>query len=287
MTAAVLCRGMGKPCLTNSNSMQLIGSGNNKDSYILVSNTGERIHSGDIITLDGGNGKIHTGLRKTISFYNDEDFQTVLLWSDKFRKIKINATLKKCNDIWEQVKLAKEYGADGIGCINTDCMFNKGEERLNLMRSILIKKDCSDKDIYIDLLKEFHREDFRLIFRAAEGSNISIKLLDKPLCEFLPSSQSDILSVATHLNLTISEIKSTITLMKDENPSIGLRGCRITSFYPEITEMQIKAIISAVFDLILEGIVIVPRILVPMICTSHEFENVQKIIEKAAFEVCL
>lgn len=285
---AILCRGMGKPCITCAKDMHLKQRDDNNQIY-LVSSNGQELKAGDEVTLDGGSGKLFVGLKSTVNYSNDSDFQTLLSWADKFRKMRIDGTLSSSGadqkQLAAEVQNALALGADGLGSLSTDGLFSSSETRLALTRSLLIRKEHPEAISHLKKLCEMQREDLRCVFRSLHGRPVAVKLLDKHLGSFLPQSEEDISALASQFDMPVSEIKLSMKHLTDKNPDIGLRGCRVTANYPLITEMQVRAIIGAALDLVGEGIQVVPRILVPMICTVHEFHAVLEVINRTAFQV--
>lgn len=280
---AILCRGMGKPCITCAKNMTLDLRGG---QVVLVSSTtGDMLRAGDVVTVDGSSGKIFTGLQATVSMIDDPDFQTVLSWADKFRTMRVETTVRSRNHTLERIQLGRRMGADGFGSVATDGMFFHSEDRLNLTRSILVHRGQIEALKPLQMLGELQKQDLLAIFREVQGRPIGVKLLDRHLGSFLPTENNEMVTVAASINVPVASIKRAIFLMKDKNPDMGLRGCRITAYYPEITEMQIRAIISAALELICEGIHVVPKILISMVCTSHELDAMGELINRIAFQV--
>lgn len=228
---------MGKPCVTSVRDMNLTLQG---EATVLTSTTsGDWVSSGEVITLDGGGGRLLRGLQPTVSVFEDSDFQTVLQWADKFRKLRVDAEISTTADMLEQVKVARQMGADGLGSISTDGLFCNTEERLNLVRSILTHRLRMEKAAPLKVLGELQREDLKNLLRSAGQRSVVVKLLDCALNKFLPSTDAEIVAYASQVNLAVGEVRNAILNTLDRNPDIGLRGCRITAYYPEITEMQV------------------------------------------------
>jgi hypothetical protein len=232
---------MGKPCVTTVRDMSLTLQG---DSYLLSSAaTAEYIRPGDVITLDGGSGRIYKELpqTQTMSLYNDPDFQRVLQWADQFRRLRVEAHITSTQDMCEQVGAARGAGADAIGCVSTDDMFSSSANRLNLTRTILIHRTHAEKVTPLQALGALHQQDFSALFRCATHRSVVVKLLDCPLGRFLPTTHEEIADMAQHMNMPLDQVRQALMATVDRNPDIGLRGCRITAFYPEITEMQVQS----------------------------------------------
>ena len=231
---------MGKPCITTVRDMSLTLHGD--DHQLSSSSTGDSVRPGDIVTMDGGSGRIFQAIVGTVSSTGDMDFQTVLQWADKFRQLRVEATITSNSDMHDQVTWAKEAGADAIGCLSTDDMFWSTMDRLSLFRTIIIHRAHADKQDPIRALGTLHKNDFKTLFRSCGARKVVVKLLDAPLCQYLPASQSEVADFANRINISATDIEHAIAITKDRNPDIGLRGSRITAYYPEITEMQVHDI---------------------------------------------
>mmetsp|Transcript_5702 Transcript_5702/g.12731 ORF Transcript_5702/g.12731 Transcript_5702/m.12731 type:complete len:945 (-) Transcript_5702:65-2899(-) len=285
--AAILCRGMGKPCVTRIRTAALLT--NPDGSKMLRTSAGDEVRAGEVVTVDGTHGRIFTGLRPCISFFEDPDFQKVLGYADKFRRLRVHAsisTLGGSAGIKEQVMLARRMGADALGCVSTDGLFYSSEERLALVRNVLVERNTLQRAAHLRMLGELHREDLRALLRAGDGRSVGVKLLDLPLGMFLPSEPADMVAFAQHANHSVADVKRAVASILDADPDMGLRGCRIATFCPEITEMQVRAVACAVLDLLLEDLPSnPPKILVPMLVTSHELQHVLALVDRVGGEV--
>jgi pyruvate, orthophosphate dikinase len=248
--------------------------------YLLTSSlTAETLHSGDLVTVDGGGGRLLRGLHSTVSHLEDEDFQTVLGWADKYRKLRINASISStcwnkstaataasaaaasaaetgtgassssscCSEgggmnMLEQVREAQRMGADGLGCICTDGMFNSTEERSGLMCHMLVHHADSIRNVY-RRMEELHKEDFKVLFRTAMDRNVVVKLLDCALQKFLPTNPVDIAACEGKCGMTAEEVTQAIQKVKDNNPDFGYKGCRIITHFQSIVEMQVNILL--------------------------------------------
>jgi pyruvate, orthophosphate dikinase len=229
----------------------------NSELLLKSSLTGEHLRSGDLVTVDGGGGRLLRGLHSTVSHLEDEDFQTVLGWADKYRKLRINASIS--STCWnkptstaagvtgagggmamlEQVREAQRMGADGLGCICTDGMFNSTEERSNLTCNLLMHHLTVNKNIYLNHLGDMHKEDFKAIFRCAKDRTVMVKLLDCPLQKFLPQTDAELFAFSDKGNFSVAQLRRSIAQLSDNNPDFGFRGCRILGQFPEIIKMQV------------------------------------------------
>jgi pyruvate, orthophosphate dikinase len=229
---------MGKPCITtlHNASISLVDN-----KLVLISSaTGITLQAGDLVTVDGGGGRLLRGLRSTVSHFQDADFQTVLGWADKYRKLRINACIPMAFDVREQVRGAQRIGADGIGCVNTDALFNGTTERLDLTRNILIRTSGTEKQQYVYQLGEIQKANFRTLFHTAKDRTVAVQLANFSPGTLLPSTEEEIVAFVEESVLPAAVVRSAILRMVDKNPDFGLRGCRILAQFPEIFEMQVE-----------------------------------------------
>ena len=236
--AAVVARGMGRPCVSGSSEITI-----DYDAKQFKAGD-EIINEGDVITIDGGSGKVMKGLVPTVKPEISGYFSTIMKWADEFRKLKVRTNAETEVDS----KTAREFGAEGIGLCRTEHMFFD-EERILSVRQMIISKSKEDRDSALEKLLPHQKEDFKKIFRIMSGLPVTVRLLDPPLHEFLPKADKDIDDVARSLNLSAKEIKERISELHEENPMLGHRGCRLGISFPEIYEMQCKAIFEAIVEL--------------------------------------
>jgi len=258
--------------------MMMVGGENTRTAFIC--SCGEILKPGDRVTLDGTSGKLFAGFIPIETAFNNQDFQTVLQWADKYRKMKVYASIP--GHYRSEAEDAMMLHADGIGCINTDCMFSSTEERLSLSRAVIFAKSDKERAIPLARLCELHTGDFRSIFRAAKGTPVCVQLLDESLHKLLPQSWHEAAEVARQMNRSVAEVKQAMAAMHDTNPAMGLRGCRLTALMPSLTEMQTTAIMSAAIDITMEGLTVHPNIAVPMLTCDHELYVALEIIHSAA-----
>lgn len=280
---AALCRALGKPCIAGVSGMKLMSL--DSTDYLEIN---EFLHlgKGDFITMNAGNGKVYRGTCMKIPSYNEEYFKDILQWADKFRTIRVDSKIVD-GDMAKEVARSNDIGADNIGHISTDFMFRCTEERLTLTRLTLVAKSLADRRSHLNVLQNLHEGDFVSIIRATLATNkhsyegqipLGIKLLDTSLGVFLREKDMNVPGLATHMNVRVSDIKEAISVYHDENPDIGLRGCRITAIHPEITEMQLTALFRAVFSFEPQ-LRIKPHIWIPAVSSNHELKSVISLIE--------
>jgi pyruvate,orthophosphate dikinase len=273
--AAVVARGMGRPCVS--------GAGNIKIDYAAklfkVDNT--EVKEGDIITIDGSTGEVMLGEVKTINPDISGDFSEVMKWADETRTLKIRANAETPLDS----KTARGFGAEGIGLCRTEHMFFD-EERILYVRQMILAKTKEDRLKALDKILPFQRKDFVEIFSIMKGLPVTVRLLDPPLHEFLPKTEKEIDIVAKSLKIHSSEIKNRINYLHEENPMLGHRGCRLAISFPEIYEMQCRAIFEALYELQKQKVeAVLPEIMIPLVATEREIEILKGLVDRVAQEV--
>ena len=273
--AAVVARGMGRACVS--------GAGNIKIDYtnkiFKVENI--EVKEGDIITIDGSTGEVMLGEVKTINPDISGDFSEIMKWADETRTLKIRANAETPLDS----RTAREFGAEGIGLCRTEHMFFD-EERILYVRQMILSKTKEDRLKALDKILPFQKKDFLEIFTIMKGFPVTVRLLDPPLHEFLPKTDKEIDIVANSLKIHSSEIKNRINYLHEENPMLGHRGCRLAISFPEIYEMQCRAIFEALFELQKQKIEsIIPEIMIPLVATQKEIEILRALVDKVAQEV--
>ncbi|MCI5054246.1 MAG: pyruvate, phosphate dikinase [Pelagibacteraceae bacterium] len=272
--AAVVARGMGKPCVSGTGTIQI--DYQNKEFRV-----GQRIFKeGDIITIDGSSGEVMSGEVKTIKPDISGDFSKIMSWADKTRKMQVRTNAETPLD----TKVAREFGAEGIGLCRTEHMFFD-EERILYVRQMILSKSKEDRSEALSKILPFQKKDFYEIFSIMKGLPVTIRLLDPPLHEFLPKSDKEISSVASSLGISEKEIKDRISDLHEENPMLGHRGCRLAISYPEIYEMQCEAIFEAVIQCKKEKIKVLPEIMIPLVATGQELEILRELVDSKAEEI--
>ncbi len=272
--AAVVARGMGKPCVSGSGNIQIDYESKN------FKVSGRVFKEGDIITIDGSSGEVMSGEVKTIKPDISGDFSTIMSWADNAREMKVRTNAETPLD----TKVAREFGAEGIGLCRTEHMFFD-EERILYVRQMILSKSREDRNIALRKILPFQKKDFKEIFTIMNGLPVTVRLLDPPLHEFLPKSEKEISSVALSLSISEKEIKDRISDLHEENPMLGHRGCRLAISYPEIYEMQCEAIFEALIECKKEKIKVLPEIMIPLIATGQELEILRELVDKKALEI--
>lgn len=273
--AAVVARGMGKCCVAGCSEIKIFG----EEKYFIDKN-GNRYDEGDWISLDGSTGNVYGEKLPTVEPGLTGDFSTLMGWADSIRRLKVRTNADTPEDATQAIK----FGAEGIGLCRTEHMFFESD-RISIFRQMIVAETEAQRRKALDKLLPMQREDFEGIFRAMKGYPVTIRLLDPPLHEFLPDREEELILLAKNLGITHDELNVIIKRQHEINPMMGLRGCRLAVVFPEIAEMQTRAIIEAAINIRKEGINVVPEIMVPLICEAKEFKFVKGIIEKTADEI--
>ncbi len=269
--AAVVARGMGVCAITGCGELRVdVAAGT-------ATGDGVTINRGDVVTLDGTNGDVILGTVPTVAASANNDFQQLLSWADKYRKLKVRANAETP----EEAEKAKEMGAEGIGLCRTEHMFF-GTERIDVMRAMILADTTEERIRILDELYSFQYEDMRTLFTIMDGHPVNIRLLDPPLHEFLPHDEAGEAELATQLGKSVEEIREKVLQLSEVNPMLGFRGCRLSVVYPEITEMQVRAILSAASNVIAAGIDAKPEIMIPLVVNVREVRLVHEIVERVA-----
>jgi pyruvate,orthophosphate dikinase len=272
--AAVVARGMGKPCVAGCTALLI----NELNKTLTIK--GKTYNEGDYLTFDGSNGEIYEGIVPTIEAKMSEDFSTFMGWADASRRLKVRANA----DNPEDTKVALNFGAEGIGLCRTEHMFF-APERILAVRQMIFAESGEARKKALDLLLPFQRADFQAIFQEMTGKPVNIRLLDPPLHEFLPHKEEEVAALADSLGLELSEIKNRQTSLHEFNPMLGHRGCRLGVTFPEIYNMQVRAIIEAAIIAKDNGHNVIPEIMIPLINTTKELELLRAEAEKTIAEV--
>ena len=273
--AAVVARGMGRPCVSGSSEIEI--DYENK----IFKTKNYNIKEGDLITIDGSTGRIILGEVKTVKPEISGDFSKIMSWADKFRKLKVRTNAETPTDS----KVARDFGAEGIGLCRTEHMFFD-EERILSVREMILSKSKEDRAIALDKLLPHQKNDFYEIFKIMQGLPVTVRLLDPPLHEFLPKGTKEIEDVANSLKLTKNEIELRISELHEENPMLGHRGCRLGISFPEIYEMQCRAIFEALIELKKNKIKSTfPEIMIPLVSTEAEIKIMKDLVINTARKV--
>jgi pyruvate,orthophosphate dikinase len=273
--AAVVARGMGRPCVSGSSEIDI-----NYENKSFKTSSME-IKEGDIITIDGSTGRIIQGSVATVKPEISGDFSKLMMWADSFRKLNIRTNSETPKD----TKTAKDFGAEGIGLCRTEHMFFD-EERILSVREMILSKTIEDRSIALNKLLPHQKKDFIKIFKIMNGLPVTVRLLDPPLHEFLPRTNKEINEVANVVNLPVKEIEIRIEELHEQNPMLGHRGCRLGISFPEIYEMQCRAIFEALAELQKKKIKSAfPEIMIPLVSTEAEIKIMKDLVIKVASEV--
>jgi pyruvate,orthophosphate dikinase len=269
--AAVVARGWGKPCVA--------GCGDIVIDYKNQSFTnGEvTVKAGDWISLDGTTGKVINGKKELVDSDLSGSYSQFMEWVSELQQMNVRTNA----DTPEDAAKAREYGAKGIGLTRTEHMFFKNG-RVTDMRRMIVAEDEQERREALKELLPYQREDFVGIFEAMEGLPVTIRLLDPPLHEFLPQEDEEIKTVANELGIPVEKLERKVDQLEEFNPMLGHRGCRLGITYPEITEMQTRAIIEAATTLKNDGKTVIPEIMVPLVGSVEEFKNQRAVIDKTA-----
>jgi len=273
--AAVVARGMGRPCVSGSSEIDI-----NYENKTFKTQSME-IKEGEIITIDGSTGRIISGSVSTVKPEISGDFSKLMSWADSFRKLNIRTNSETPKD----TKTAKDFGAEGIGLCRTEHMFFD-EERILSVREMILSKTKEDRAKALEKLLPHQKKDFIEIFKIMSGLPVTVRLLDPPLHEFLPRTEKEISEVANVVNLPIKEVESRIEELHEQNPMLGHRGCRLGISFPEIYEMQCRAIFEALAELKKKKIKSAfSEIMIPLVSTEAEIKIMKDLVINIASEV--
>ena len=271
--AAVIARGMGIPCVVGTANLSI------KTNYFNLN--GKRIKEGDFISIDGSTGNIYVGEIPTEPCSLSNEFKTIMKWTDEFSTLKVLANADNPHDAQQAFK----FGAEGIGLCRTEHMFFE-KNRIKVMRQMILSNNDEERKIALEKLYPFQKNDFIELFKEMHGYPVTIRLLDPPLHEFLPKGEKEIKELAEEMSLTVKDLKAKIDELKEVNPMMGHRGCRLDITYPEIAQMQTKAIIESALEVKEKyKINVKPEIMIPLIVDLKEYEFVKNIIDKTAKEI--
>lgn len=270
--AAVVARGMGTCCVSGCGEIQI----NEEEKHFSLG--GMTFHEGDYISLDGSTGNIYGEDVATVEPEITGDFETFMAWADKYRTLKVRTNADSPKDAQNAVK----FGAEGIGLCRTEHMFFE-EDRIMKMRKMIVSKTEAERREALDALLPLQKGDFVGIYEAMGERPVTVRLLDPPLHEFLPHTDEDIATLAGEMGITFEDLKATVESLHEFNPMMGHRGCRLAVSYPEIAEMQARAIIEAAIQVKQEkGYDIVPEIMIPLVGEVKELKYVKDIVVAAA-----
>jgi pyruvate,orthophosphate dikinase len=271
--AAVVARGMGTCCVAGCSDATI-----SEKNKTLVFASGKSYKEGDWISLDGSTGNIYGEALPTIEAKVSGNFATIMEWADEFRTLRVRTNADTPHD----AEVAIKFGAEGIGLCRTEHMFFD-EARIPAMREMIVSKDVESRKRALSKLLPMQRSDFKGIYKAMGGHPVTIRFLDPPLHEFLPTEEEDIRALAAEMNLNYEDLLQTVESLHEFNPMLGHRGCRLAVSYPEIAEMQTRAVIEAAIETRQEtGIEVVPEIMIPLVGEVKELEYVKNTVDETA-----
>lgn len=272
--AAVVARGMGKCCVSGAGAIHV-----DYKNHTMTIN-GETWHEGDWISLNGSTGEVYEGKIETKDAELTGDFGNLMDMADKYRRMEVRTNA----DTPEEAAIARKFGATGIGLCRTEHMFFEGD-RIRAMREMILADNEIGRRKALNKLLPMQREDFEGLFREMNGLPVTIRLLDPPLHEFVPHDEASQMIMAKEMGVSLSRIRMRVEELHEFNPMMGHRGCRLGITYPEITEMQAKAIFEAAINMKHKGVEVKPEIMVPLVGTIREFNTQAEVIKKAAESV--
>ena len=273
--AAVVARGMGTCCVSGCGDIVI------DEEAKVFELGGYRFKEGDYISLDGSTGKIYKGDIKTVEAGITGNFKRIMAWADEFRTLKVRTNADTPTDAANAVKL----GAEGIGLCRTEHMFFE-PERIPKIRKMILSSTVEAREEALSELIPFQKGDFKELYEVMEGRPVTIRFLDPPLHEFVPTDEKDIEDLARDMNLTVEEVKSTCDSLHEFNPMMGHRGCRLSVTYPEIARMQTRAVMEAAIEVKEEkGYNIEPEIMIPLVGDKKELKYVKEVVVAVAEEV--
>ena len=272
--AAVVARGWGRCCVAGAGDIQIDETGRK------ITVAGKTLNHADTVSIDGTTGEVMVGSVATQSPELSGDFSTVMDWADKYRTLQVRTNA----DSPEDSQRAREFGAQGIGLCRTEHMFFEGD-RIMAVREMILAKDEAARRAAVAKLLPFQRNDFVGIFTAMKGLPVTVRLLDPPLHEFLPHEKKSQEEMAKHMGLALEEVTSRVGQLHEANPMLGHRGCRLSVTYPEILEMQVRAIVEAAIACQADGVDAHPEIMIPLVGTATELKLLRGLTEETIAEV--
>lgn len=273
--AAVVARGMGTCCVAGCGEIKI-----NEDEKFFIDKNGKKYNEGDWISLDGSTGNVYGEQLPTIDPEMTGDFGTLMGWADEIRVLKVRTNA----DTPADAAVAMKFGAEGIGLCRTEHMFFEAD-RIPAMREMIVARTEEQRRKALDKLLPMQRGDFEGLFKEMKGHPVTIRFLDPPLHEFLPQADDDIASLAKEMGMTFEDLKGIVADLHEFNPMMGHRGCRLSVTYPEIAEMQTRAVIEAAINVNKQGMSVVPEIMIPLVGEIKELKYVKDVVVKTAEEV--
>ncbi len=273
--AAVVARGMGTCCVSGCGDLVI-----DEEKKTLTLKDGRILKEGDYISLDGSTGSVYAEEIKTVDASITGNFETFMEWADEYRKLEVRTNADTPRDALQ----AKKFGAEGIGLCRTEHMFFD-EERIFNFRKMITATDVESREKALEAILPYQRGDFEELFKAMDGKCVIIRFLDPPLHEFLPKTEEEMRPLAESLGITYEALKNRVDSLKEFNPMMGHRGCRLAITYPEIAKMQTRAVIEAAINVKKEGIDVHPEIMIPLVGILKELQYVKKIVVETAKDV--
>jgi len=274
--AAVVARGMGTPCVSGSNDITI-----NYANKTMTTKSGVVIKEGDWVSLDGAKGQIIEGEIPTVKAdTNTGNFGKLMSWVDEIRVLKVRANAETPKD----AQTARDFGAQGIGLARTEHMFFDAN-RIGDMRAMILSDNEAGRRAALAKLLPYQKQDFKDLFKIMDGLPVTVRLLDPPLHEFLPHTDAEMQELADKLGVTLEQVKTRAAALHEANPMLGHRGCRLAVTYPEIAEMQARAILEAALECQAEGVKVTPEIEVPLTGSKKELDIVKNVIDTTASQV--
>jgi len=272
--AAVVARGWGKPCVAGAAAIEI------DEKKKTISVDGRRFKGGDTLSIDGATGQVMAGEVPTMEPKLSGDFAQLMKWADQIRRLRVRTNADTPND----ADRARKFGAEGIGLCRTEHMFFEGD-RITAMREMILADTEDQRRTALDKLRPYQKEDFTGIFKAMKNLPVTIRLLDPPLHEFLPHDPKTQQALAKRLNVKPAKVKRRVTELHEMNPMLGHRGCRLAVSYPEILEMQVRAIVEAAVECKQKRINAQPEIMIPLVGTAEELQLLRDRAEQVIDEV--
>ena len=273
--AAVVARGMGKCCVSGCSDLII-----DEENKTLTTKEGLIFKEGDYLSIDGATGLVYGENIKTVEPDISGNFEIFMSWADSVRTLGVRANADTPRD----AMVAKKFGAEGIGLCRTEHMFFD-KERIFNFRKMIAAENLEQRNSALEEILPYQRADFEALFEVMDGNPVIIRYLDPPLHEFLPHTDEEISELANSLGTTFESLKKRVVSLKEFNPMMGHRGCRLSVTYPEITKMQTRAVIEAAINVLKKGINVTPEIMIPLIGDENELKYVKNIVVTTANEI--